>query len=103
MPHYLIKKDFIIDNISKLWIHCKNIEALYMLCTEIPQANFFWHEKDSFTLTSKNIVWTYPEKEVTPVSVMVHPGPIPNGWENDNGMYGICSDYIGRVNPKNEK
>lgn len=96
-PLYLIKKDFIINNISKLWIHCKNIEMLYMLCTKIPEANFFWHENDKFTLTSKGIIWTYPGMQVTPVSVMVHLDPIPSGWETDEGMYGICSDYIGRI------
>ena len=100
-PLYLIKKDFIKNNISRLWIHCKNIEMLYMLCTKIPESNFFWHENDKFTLTSKNIIWTYPGKEVTPVSVMVYLDPVPDGWETDDGMYGICSDYIGRVKPKN--
>jgi hypothetical protein len=102
-PQYLIDENFILDNSDRLWLHCKNIEAMYMFSTKMPESNFFWHENDKFTLTSKNIIWTYPGKEVTPVSVMVHLDPIPSGWETDEGMYGICSDYIGRINSENAK
>lgn len=96
-PKYLIDKTFITERSDRLWLHCKNIEALYMFLEKIPEANFFWHQSDNFTLTSKNIIWTFPGKMITPFSVMVHLEILPDGWEKDDGVYGICSDFIGRI------
>ena len=96
-PQYLIDKSFILERSDKLWLHCKNIEALYMFLEKIPEANFFWHQSDNFTLTSKNIIWTFPGKMITPFSVMVHLEVLPDGWEKDDGVYGICSDFIGKI------
>ena len=96
-PKYLIEKKFIIDNIKKLWIHCKNIESLYMFLEKIPSANFFWQEFDYFSLTSKKYIWTYPGKMITPFSIMVYLDTLPVGWEKDSGVYGICSNNIGKI------
>jgi hypothetical protein len=96
-PKYLIEKNFIIDNIKKLWVHCKNIESLYMFLEKIPSANFFWQEFDYFSLTSKKYIWTYPGKMITPFSIMVYLDTLPIGWEKDNGVYGICSNNIGKI------
>jgi len=102
-PLYLIDKNFILKYIDRLWLHCKNIESLYMFIDKIPEANFFWHQSDDFTLTSKNFIWTFPGKMITPFSIMVHKSIIPDGWEKDNGVYGICSDFIGKINKNLEE
>ena len=44
-----------------LWIHAKNLEALYILSKT--NLVYFWHQEDDFTLTSNNYIWTYPGKE----------------------------------------
>jgi hypothetical protein len=51
--------------IHHLWVHCKNIEALYEFAHGTSGFNYFWHQEDDFTLTSKNYIWTYPGKSYT--------------------------------------
>lgn len=89
-PQYECSISFLINNYKKLWIHCKNLEALDLL-SNFKVLNYFWHQTDDFTLTSKNFVWTYPGKYVCNRSVLViddareYAGPI---------CFGLCSDYL---------
>ncbi|MAG59548.1 hypothetical protein CMO96_02035 [Candidatus Woesebacteria bacterium] len=89
-PQYSIDIDFLFEYCDALWIHCKNLEALFYL-TQFPELNVFWHQIDDYTLTSKNFIWTYPEKQVTTASVLVvddatqYAGPL---------CYGLCSDTV---------
>ena len=87
--------------IDNLWVHCKNIEALYEFAHGTSGFNYFWHQEDDFTLTSKNYIWTYPGKTYTPKSIIVMPE-----WKTDvdefvdliaYNCYAICSDYVGRL------
>ena len=57
-PQYEVKKSFFND---KMWIHCKNLDALYFC--QNTNLNYFWHEEDTCTITSKGFMWTYPGKE----------------------------------------
>ncbi len=38
---------------SSLWVHCKDIDALYLVSTLYPNSNYFWHQSDDATVTSK--------------------------------------------------
>lgn len=92
-PIYEIELSFLYDNREKLWIHCKNFEALDILI-QIKELNIFWHENDKYTLTSHQYLWTYPGNTTTERSIIVMPE-----WNNflyDKG-YGICSDYIDTI------
>ena len=94
-PTHPIDDDFLDSR--KLWIHCKNIEALYYLSTHISYStNYFWHENDQYTLTSKKYIWTYPGKELTDNSIMVMPEHTDKTLQNTKHVYcyGICSDYV---------
>jgi len=79
---------------NQLWIHCKNIKALETL-KELDSMgrhiNYFWHEEDTVTLTSKNYIWAYPGKQPIKNSIAVMP-EIYN--DNVEGCLGVCSDYI---------
>jgi hypothetical protein len=95
-PQYNITKQFLEQ--SGLWIHCKNLNALEY-CSEDKTLNYFWHENDTYTLTSQGIIWAYPGKELTPNSICVMPE-----WNNPSldgvkeyTCYGICSDYVGKL------
>ena len=57
-PQYQIDKNFLYKNINKLWIHAKNKNAINFL--HKTNLHWFWHENDKMTLTSKNIIWSYP-------------------------------------------
>lgn len=89
-PQYECSMRFLVKNFRKLWIHCKNIDALEIL-GEVKCLNIFWHENDDFTLTSKNFIWTYPGKQVCNKSVLV-----VDDARNYSGTpcFGLCSDYL---------
>ena len=87
-PQYAIGEDFLKN--EGLWIHAKNIEALYMMQSE-SNIHYFWHQKDDVTLTSQNYIWAYPGKQPIKSSIAVLPE-----IHNDDTTYaiGICSDNI---------
>lgn len=85
---YPIELDDLCHYADRLWIHCKNLAALYRLSQQM-MFHYFWHQNDDFTLTSKNIIWTYPGRPLTPNSVLVSLDK-----EIDiSGCFGICTDY----------
>jgi hypothetical protein len=86
-PQYPIKKNFL--NNKKLWLHAKNLEGLIFLNNT--SYNYFWHEKDSFTITSKGYIWTYPGKELSKFAICVLPERF--NWKRTKCI-GICSDFI---------
>lgn len=82
---------------DKCWIHCKNIEALTYFCRNQDRFNFFWHEKDTYCLTSLGYIWTYPGTEITSDCVLVMPELIMNKKDflnlNKLKFHAICTDY----------
>jgi hypothetical protein len=59
----------------------------------------FWHQDDTYTLTSKGFVWCYPEADFVPNCVWNQPE-----WNHFDEIYniqksamsacaGICTDY----------
>lgn len=92
-PDYDIDLRFLTDRITKLWVHCKNIEAVVYF-TKIFQEypfNFFWHQEDDITLTSLNHIWAYPGKQPIKGSIAVMPELFN---DKTTKCLGICSDYI---------
>ena len=89
-PSFKILNEKWLHNMS-IWCHAKNIEALnYML--NFKKIHCFWHQKDDVTLTSKGIIWTYPNKEVHDKSVIVI-----NKYIKKQDLpicMGVCSDYV---------
>lgn len=86
-PKYLIDIKFLKQYKKFLWIHCKNFEALnYFVGSDF---NYFWHQEDDYTLTSKGQIWTYPNKNISKNSIIVD----LLGETNNLFVYGICTDY----------
>jgi hypothetical protein len=95
-PQYSIRQGFLDNNYLNLWIHAKNLDALYFLTGAA--YTYFWHENDAFTLTSNRYVWTYPGKELTNQSICVLPEWNDPEFKNlDKSCYGICSDYVEKI------
>lgn len=98
-PEYRTGIHFLKKWYEYLWIHCKNIEALeHMFITRQTyrkgfRLNYFWHEEDTLTLTSKGIPWVYPNKGPIRGGIMVMPEY--NDEEIPTYVGGICSDKIG--------
>jgi len=79
---------------NHIWYHCKNIEAV-VICDEQGHGgtNFFFHDSDDMTLTSRGQFWTYPNKPLLSTnSICVLPELTDQ--EVPNFIYGICSDNI---------
>jgi hypothetical protein len=101
-PMYPVDYEFLEQ--PGLWIHAKNLEALYVLGADA-KLNFFWHQEDDFTLTSQGYIWTYPGKNLTAQSICVMPE-----WDKELDLttfkpdcYGICSDYVNLIKTASEQ
>jgi hypothetical protein len=93
-PKYEIDLEIFKFYFNKLWFHCKNLDALTKLYEYQSSLIYFWHQNDSFTLTSNNYIWTYPDNKLDKISICVLP-EMSNYSNNELKIcYGICSDYI---------
>lgn len=99
-PSWKVDRRWFYDRFDKLWIHCKDEDALEW-CYDSP-FNFFYHDTDDYTLTSNKYIWAYPGKEFnSPFVVAVKPESDKEVDLSDiinRGYYGVCSDYVGFLN-----
>ena len=99
-PQYNITWYWLGARKHNLWIHCKNIEVLYELSYGTSGFNYFWHQNDDFTLTSRNYIWTYPGKAYTQKSIIVMPETVFGMDISDlksYDCYGVCSDFVEKL------
>lgn len=91
-PQYLIDREWLVERCDKLWIHCKNVEAITKLSYDLSaNYNYFWHEEDTLTLTSHGYIWVYPGKQPITSSIAV----MPELYNDDvSRAMGICTDYV---------
>jgi hypothetical protein len=105
-PEYSIELEYFIIRMSKIWVHCKNIDCLYYFKNCGHEINFFWHQTDDVTMTSKGYFWTFPGKKLTPNSVCVIDGQESKNFNSNIEIcYGLCSDsieYFSEINSKNK-
>tara|TARA_B100000242_G_C42796410_1_gene370491 strand:+ start:71 stop:529 length:459 start_codon:yes stop_codon:yes gene_type:complete len=82
---------------NSLWIHCKNLRAISFFKQVEEDFNYFWHDKDSYTLTSKGDIWAYPGEELSSECICVMPErdfPLNEIKHLKNKkIAGICTDY----------
>jgi len=90
-PQYGIEFRWFRDRLTKLWIHCKNVESVVYFQECGYEFNYFWHQEDTLTLTSFRYIWVYPGKQPISNSIAVMP-EINN--EDVTHCKGVCSDYI---------
>lgn len=93
-PQYMSSIHWLEERQDKLWMHCKNVEAVIELDSDNKHYNgfnYFWHENDTLTLTSLSFIWVYPGKQPIKGSIAV----MPEIHSDDvSQCMGICSDYI---------
>jgi len=91
---YIISIDWILERKEFLWVHCKDIYSIQYLIESELDINYFWHENDLFTITSKNYLWAYPNKKVYQKAVNVLP---EKNWGFkkivEEQIFAICTDY----------
>lgn len=88
-PLYQIEEDFLEND--NIWCHAKNQEALFLMLNK-KKIHCFWHEKDQYTITSKGIIWAFPNSKLNEKSVCVLPEICE--FQNFDKCFGICSDKI---------
>ena len=85
-PENSVTKDYLLNMYNNLWIHAKNLKAVEWLY-DMKEFNWFWHQTDMMTLTSKGIPWCYPGHYVsTGITVELEYKIIPK-------IYGVCTNY----------
>ncbi len=94
-PDHEIELDFLLKYSGHLWIHCKNMEAINYL-VDFNELNIFWHENDTYTLTSKNYIWSSPKSQSTKKTVVVMPEWF-NFEFNRSNCFGVCTDYALKI------
>ena len=77
----------------KLWIHCKNYEALKELSIKDKKPNFFYHTDEDYVLTSKGYIWAFISKYGEENTICVLPEKSLHDYEICF-FSGICSDVI---------
>lgn len=90
-PQREVSLNFVNTYSDKLWIHCKDLNILDFFINQKCSLNYFWHESDRYTLTSKGYIWCYPGVDTTQRSIIV-----ASNTETyiNKPCLGICSDYI---------
>lgn len=92
-PEYAIDMNWLSERSENLWVHCKNTEAVSYFRECGTELNYFWHQSDDVTLTSKRHIWSYPGKQPICGSIAV----MPELFNDDlSECIGICSDLINR-------
>lgn len=92
-PQYSVDFRWFRDRLSKLWVHCKNVDSIVYFKECGYPINYFWHENDTVTLTSLNYIWAYPGKQPINKSISV----MPEIYNDDvTQCIGICSDVISK-------
>lgn len=93
-PQHKVDETWFIKRRDKLWCHAKNIESILPMMKS--GLHCFFHNTDAVTLTSKNLLWTYPGKTLTKKSIAVMPDMLrlkdAKLWLSKMNFHGLCSD-----------
>ena len=98
---YPIEFAWLEENSEKLWIHCKDYFSLEYFSLNKTDFNYFFHINDSFVLTSKGFIWTYPGEKTGKNSICVLPEKFNKNFDRVihefPNVYGFCSDHIQKI------
>jgi hypothetical protein len=95
---YEIDIKWLLNRNDFLWIHAKDEHALEICLNE--KLHCFWHQQDTYTLTSKGFIWGYPGSNQIKKLMILNQPEISDGVnninkiKNINNYFGICSDYV---------
>jgi glycerophosphoryl diester phosphodiesterase len=96
-PDYLIDYQWLLDRNKYLWVHCKSFHTINKLIHDNVDINYFWHQGDEYTLTSKGYLWTFPGFKLGKKSIAVLPEShlSKDNWDDETlrESYAVCTDY----------
>lgn len=88
---YDVPRSYIRHLMPSCYFHAKDLKSLYELIHM--NANVFYHNIDSYALTSDKKIWTYPLKDVLDDSIIVCQSKSEVEKYVKSQAYGICTDY----------
>lgn len=92
-PLYKVSVAQLFNWQNYIWLHCKNLEAMEELGHYKGEFNYFWHESDSYTLTSHGYIWTAQHSFKNGLSDRITTatfGIIAEAYDNEE--YYLCCD-----------
>lgn len=96
-PEISTSLEWLEDRADRLWIHCKNFKALSLFSrmnSGISPWNFFFHEKEKFTIISNGMIWAHQIADANDLCII----PLLSKKElinwNVGKVAGVCSDYV---------
>lgn len=95
-PDHPLDTQWFSERASRLWVHIKEYEALVWLMINFPNAIYFCHESDRYTLVSNGMIWshdltnTMTSRCIVPLLSLesVH------NYTHQNEFGAVCSDYV---------
>ncbi len=94
-PQHMVDEEFL--KYPNLLCHAKNKEAFAYMLT-IKEIHCFWHEEDTYTLTSWGMPVVYPDCIPIPNSIVMDKVAGVNkcllNYDNSQYNISVCSDYI---------
>lgn len=95
-PQFDVPLTFLYN--SRIYIHCKDINTLYLIKDKPLGCDIFFHDTDDAALTKEQKIWTHFNNTplLTPHSIAVLPENTPKEYDLSN-CYGVCSDFVGQL------
>lgn len=95
-PQYETYYEYLLTD--GMWVHCKNGAALQVLSQD-DRAHCFFHDRDDYTITSRGVMWAYPDQP------MLGPRSIAVMYSQpeallDQQIGGVCQDNVGELRDK---
>lgn len=95
MPDHPISAVWIYKRMDRLWIHSKEYDALVWLMDYCPNATYFCHEGDRYTLVSNGFIWSHDlSNRMTDRCVIPLLSKESVEAYDQIGFGAVCSDYI---------
>lgn len=97
-PQYFVTMEWLEKYKNIFWIHCKDREALEKISSSSIEFNYFYHEHDRYTLTSKGIGWVLVDQKPFKNAIVVLPelmsfyNTIEEKYAIIMNTKGICTD-----------
>ena len=89
-PTYEVNFDFFSKDMI---LHCKNINAVSELY-DAARLNWFWHQSDLLTLTSRGEIWCFPGNYVkNGITVLWEEPTLDIVKDLPGDIGGVCTDY----------
>jgi glycerophosphoryl diester phosphodiesterase len=95
-PDHVLDEGWFSDRKKWLWVHVKEYEALVWLMGNHPDAVYFCHESDRYTLVSNGKIWSHDLSNHMTADCIVPLLSLESvySYAGRDGFHAVCSDYV---------